>query len=148
MGWCIRLSLALFLGGLLSLNPCFADIKGIKYSMPPTCKEGKVVCGEENEKPVCVVFDSDASDLTEYVPSCDGEPKCIGKSNDLPAPHNVELNCLTFAKCQDGVPQCNDGKIAKCFGSSNEPQGCNCPDGIPVCEYTWQTSNISSYNLH
>ncbi len=137
MGWYIRLSLALFVGILLSLNPCFADTKGIKYSMPPTCREGNVVCGE-NEEAVCL-NPNDPKDIS-YVSltPCDGEPKCVGKDG-LPAP-GIVLDCVEFAQCQNDIAHCSDGKTAKCLGNDNE---CKCSEQI--CDYTWEISNAGSY---
>ncbi len=144
MGRFISLSLALFIGFLLSSNPSFAYMQGLEYSMPPHCDEhNEVTCENDEEKAVCL---SDINDSEQYIPSCDGEePKCVGKDNKFLEVHNVELNCLALAQCQDGKPHCANGRIARCFESSDEPQGCDCPNGPVVCEKTWQISNIGSY---
>ena len=146
MGWCIRLSLALFLGVLLSLG---ANAQEIKYSMGPKCNGAKVVCGT-NEVPVCLVFSLNENNIEniKYIPSCDVKPKCIVENSGLPAPDNVQLDCVEFVQCQNDIAHCSDGKIAKCLGNDNELNGCNCKDGSdPICDYTWEISDVGS-NLH
>ena len=149
MGRCIRLSLSLFIGILLSFNICFAGTGKLKYSMPPVCREGKVVCGE-NEKAVCLVFSSNENDPennVKYITSCDRGPACIVEGSGFPAPDNVQLDCVEFAECKDDIAHCSDDKVAECSGN-NEPQGCNCPDGSdPICNYRWEISNVGS-DLH
>ena len=142
----IGLSLALFIGILLSSNVCFAGTQKIKYSIGPKCDDnGNVVCGE-NEEAVCLVFSSTTNDPEEdikYIPSCDREPKCVVKNSDIPAPDDVKLDCVEFAQCQDDVAHCSDGKIAKCLGNNNE---CECSEQI--CDYTWEISTVGSNDLH
>ncbi len=151
MSRCIGLSLALFFGTLLSFNACFADVKGLKYSMPPTCNnEGKVICGE-NEEVTCLVFDPDTSNIDKdikYIPlqPCDGEPTCVIEGSDFPAPKNVEIGCVEYVDWKDDVAHCSEGKVPKCPGNNNELNGHNCEDGSdPICEYTWEISNVTSY---
>ena len=155
MGWCIRLSLVLFLGFLLSFNSCFAATQKIKYSIGPKCNENNVVCGQ-NEVPVCLVLEpsihlvsSNSNDPTKdvkYIPSCGTVPTCTD-TNGLPAPDNVVLECIEFVQCQDETAYCSDGKTAKCFGNDNELKGCNCKDGSsPVCDYIWEISNVGTYD--
>ena len=147
MSRCIRLSFYLFVGILLSSKACFGQIS---YSIPPFCREGEVICGE-NEEAVCLVSISDLDNVEQgirYIPSCDGEPICIIEGTEIPAPSKIKPNCIELAQCQDNELHCSSGRIAKCFESSDEPQGCNCPSGVPtVCEDTWRISNIDS-KLH
>ena len=157
MGWCIRLSLALVMGFLLSFNICFADTQKIKYSIGPKCNENNVVCGQ-NEVPVCLVLEPSihlvSSNLNDpvkdikYIPSCQAEsvPACTD-SNGLSAPDNVVLECVEFVQCKDNTAHCSDGKTAKCFGNDNELNGCGCKDGSdPVCDYMWEISNTGIYD--
>ena len=149
MGWCIRLSLALFLGILLSSNIIsFANTQEIKYSMPPVCKEGKVVCEKENEVPVCIVFDLNADDSDKkYLPlqPCDVEPKCVVEGSEAVL-KNVEVGCVEYVQWKDNVAHCSDGKVPTCPGNS-ELNGQDCEDGSePICDYTWEISNAGAYN--
>jgi|SRR3989338_2711592 len=151
MGRCIRLSLSLFMGGLLSFNICFADMKGLKYSMPPACsKEGKIICGE-NEEAACLSFNLDTNNINKdvkYIPlqPCDGEPVCVIEGSDFPAPKNVEVGCVEYVTWKDDMAYCSEGKIPKCPGNSNELSGRSCENGSnPVCEYAWEISNVT-YN--
>ena len=149
MGGCIRLSLALLIGFLLSFNICFADTKGIKYSIAPHCNENnQVACKNNNEQAVCIKLGSliQTQEDLHYIPGCDsGSPGCINENTRVSAPEDVVIECIEFTQCQDNVAHCSDGKTAKCAGSDNELIGCNCKNGSsPICDYTWEISTVSS----
>ena len=155
MGGCNRLFIALFTVILLSLS---VNAQEIKYSMGPKCSGTQIICGL-NEIPVCLFLESgihlvssrenDLEENKKYIPSCKQEsiPTCADENSGLLAPDNIVLECVEFVQCQDNEVYCSDGKIAKCLGDNNELNGCNCADGSnPICDYTWQVSNVGSYN--
>ena len=145
MGRYIRLSLALFIGILLSFNECFADMKGLKYSTLPTCneKDHQVVCGQ-GEVAVCP---NDTERNIKYIPLCnDGQPECVLENSDGNFGNFVSVppECVEPAQCEGGIARCSKDKVAKCPDNNNE---CNCLEQI--CDYndTWEISNVGS-NLH
>jgi hypothetical protein len=151
MGWCIKLSLALFVGILLSFsNVSFVTAQEIKYSIAPHCDENNQVTCKNNEQAVCIKLGSltQSEEDLHYIPGCDfGSARCIDEATRSAAPEDVVIECVEFTQCQGNIAYCSDGKTVKCLGDDNELDGCNCEDGSdPICDYTWQVSNSGAYD--
>ena len=149
----------LLLGLTVFFNPIFSFANELKYSFGPRCNGNNLVC-DEHEEPVCLVIDPSVhfedsgnnNEAKQYLPTCNtwSNPTCIDLETGEMGSGNVIVECIEFVKCEISENQnekatCSDNKTARCLGHNNELNGCNCSDGTdPVCDWTWDTSTISS----
>lgn len=163
----------LFISGIfLSFNISYAQT--IKYSLGPICKEGKVLCTDPKEIPVCLALEprihlqtinsegENGEKVNRFQPSCAETlrgvtPGCIDISDGNKVINDgVILECVELIQCSRDeatnklTAYCSGGKRPICLGSSDIPD-CEkeiaCDSGaIPICDYVqWAAVSDSSY---